>query len=204
MTEPNPIDQAFLKKLTNIVLANLQNDKFGVRELVKKSDYSHYTLARKLHSFSNKTINQFIRETRLQKALELLNNEEITATEVAYRVGFNNVTYFNTCFHEFFGYPPGKVRKGETEITEEINTSHSTSKKEHKEPLWGAFLITLGILLFAILIYLFYNGFIRSYPSDKSAVITNNPKSLAVLPFRNLSADITDQYMYDGIMEEDL
>jgi AraC-like DNA-binding protein len=74
MTEPNPIDQAFLKKLTDIVLANLQNDKFGVRELVRKSGYSHYILTRKLHSLTNKTINQFIRETRLQKALELLHN----------------------------------------------------------------------------------------------------------------------------------
>lgn len=64
MTEPNPINQAFLKKLTDIVLANLQNDRFGVREPVKKSGYSHYILTRKLNSITDKTINQFIRETR--------------------------------------------------------------------------------------------------------------------------------------------
>ena len=202
MAEPNPIDQAFLKKLTDIVVANLQSDKFGVRELVKKSGYSHYTLTRKLHSLTNKTINQFIRETRLQKALELLHNEEITAKEVAYRVGFNNVTYFNTCFHEFFGYPPGKVRKGENEITEEINATQRTAEKEHKKPAWSTFIISLGILLFAVLIYLVYNGFIKNSRSDKSAVTENTQKSLAVLPFRNLSADMADQYIYDGIMEE--
>jgi TolB-like protein/AraC-like DNA-binding protein/Tfp pilus assembly protein PilF len=202
MTEPNPIDQAFLKKLTDIVLTNLQNDKFGVRELVKESGYSHYTLTRKLHSLTNKTINQFIRETRLQKALELLHNEEMTATEVAYRVGFNNVTYFNTCFHEFFGYPPGKARKGGIEITEEINTTQSTAKKEHKKPEWSAFLIPLGILLLAVLVYLVYANLVKYSTPNKGAVIVNTPKSLAVLPFRNLSADITDQYIYDGIMEE--
>jgi TolB-like protein/AraC-like DNA-binding protein len=202
MAEPNPIDQAFLKKLTDIVVANLQSDKFGVRELVKKSGYSHYTITRKLHSLTNKTINQFIRETRLQKALELLHNEEITATEVAYRVGFNNVTYFNTCFHEFFGYPPGKVRKGEAEITEEIIVTQRTAEKEHKKPAWSTFIISMGILLFAVMIYLVYNGFVKNSRSDKSAVTKNTQKSLAVLPFRNLSADMADQYIYDGIMEE--
>jgi len=202
MTEPNPIDQAFLRKLTDIVLANLQNDKFGVRDLIKKSGYSHYILTRKLHSLTNKTINQFIRETRLQKALELLQEEEMTATEVSFRVGFNNVTYFNTCFHEFFGYPPGKVRKGEAEITEEINTTQITAKKEHKKPEWGTFLFSLGILLFAVLIYLVYNGFVKNSLLDNSDVTANTPKSLAVLPLRNLSEDITDQYIYDGIMEE--
>ncbi len=202
MTEPNPIDQAILKKLTDIVLANLQNDKFGVRELIEKSGYSHYTLTRKLHSLTQKTINQFIRETRLGKALELLITEEMTATEVAYRVGFNNVTYFNTCFHEFFGYPPGKVRKGESEINKEIITTQSAAEKKHKKHHRGSFLISLVLFLFAFLVYFAYVEFKKNSSPDKGNAIINTPKSLAVLPFRNLSTNIADQYIYDGIMEE--
>ena len=113
MTENLSTDQILIRKLTEIVLANLENENFGVKELANESGMSHYRLNRRLHSISNKTINQFISETRLQKALEMLQNEELTAAEVAYKVGFSSPAYFNTCFHEFFGYPPGKVKKRE-------------------------------------------------------------------------------------------
>ena len=38
--------------------------------------------------------------------------------------------------------------------------------------------------------------------ADGGNTVINPEKSIAVLPFRNLSEDITDQYVYDGIMEE--
>ena len=72
MAASNPIDQAFLRKLTEIVLANLGNENFGVKDLVHKSGYSRYKLAGKLQLLKNKTANQFIREVRLQKAFEIL------------------------------------------------------------------------------------------------------------------------------------
>ena len=54
MTEPLPLDKIFILKLTEIVLANLENENFGVRDLVKNSGYSRYKLSRKLHSLKNK------------------------------------------------------------------------------------------------------------------------------------------------------
>jgi AraC-like DNA-binding protein len=71
MTELFTIDQTFIRKLTNIVLANLQNENFGVKELAHDSGMSQKVLRRKLHALNRKTANQFIREVRLQKALEI-------------------------------------------------------------------------------------------------------------------------------------
>jgi AraC-like DNA-binding protein len=44
MTKPLSMDQAFIRKLTDIVLANLQNEKFGVNELAREAGISRFTL----------------------------------------------------------------------------------------------------------------------------------------------------------------
>ena len=77
MSEPLTTDQIFIRKLTNIILANLGNENFGPRELARESGMSLYRLNRRLHSINRKTTSQFIREIRLQKALELLRMKNI-------------------------------------------------------------------------------------------------------------------------------
>jgi AraC-like DNA-binding protein len=109
-------DQQFIARITEIILDNLKDENFGVRNLAVLSGMSRSTLNNKLHSILHKNINQFIRELRLQKALEKLQNESMTASEVAFKVGFSSPAYFSKCFHEFFGYPPGKVEKNDSNI----------------------------------------------------------------------------------------
>ena len=103
MTETLNNDQLFIGKLTEIILANLQNENFGGKELAQESGLSLYNLKRKLLAATQKPVSQFIRETRLRKAMEMLKNEDLTASEVAYKTGFSSPNYFNTSFHEFFG-----------------------------------------------------------------------------------------------------
>lgn len=113
MSLASDADSVFIGKLTEITLANLGDDSFGVEQLVKKTGLSHFVVRHRVKAITKKTISQFIVETRLQKALEILQKEEATSSEVAYRVGFGSPGYFNKCFHEFYGYPPGDVKKKE-------------------------------------------------------------------------------------------
>lgn len=103
-------EHAFIIALKEIILANISNENFGVKELTKASGMNYFLLNRRLHSVLNKNTSQFIRETRLQFAKEMLEREEITAAEVAYKAGFGSPSYFNRCFHEFFGYSPGETK----------------------------------------------------------------------------------------------
>ena len=103
------MNSELVKRLTDIVEANLANENFGVEDLVREIGLSHISLHRKLKTISNQTISQFIREIRLKKAKELLLNDDLTVSEIAYRVGFGSPTYFNNCFHDYYGYPPGEV-----------------------------------------------------------------------------------------------
>jgi TolB-like protein/AraC-like DNA-binding protein len=196
-------DQIFISKLTDIVLANLEDENFGVKELEQESGVSHYILGRRLSAITGKTVNQFIREIRLHKALEMLQNEEVTAAEVAYKVGFSSPSYFNACFHELFGYPPGKVGKVTVDQEEEINPVQVPSKKERVRSVQRKYIImSFGILVLAILVYLGYNILLKNYSADAGLHLKNHEKSIAVLPFKNLSNSTEGQYFIDGLMEE--
>jgi TolB-like protein/AraC-like DNA-binding protein/Tfp pilus assembly protein PilF len=203
MTDASSIDQVFIRKLTDIVLANLGNANFGVKGLVHESGISLYRLNRRLHSINSKTTRQFIQEIRLQKALEMLQNEECNVSEIAYKAGFSSPSYFNSCFHEFFGYPPGKVKKRRPEPREEnIFVPVNVEQKTKTSSLQTFLFISGGILALTGLIYLVYSFLAGNNSGYEGNSVINPEKSIAVLPFRNLSEDITDQYVYDGIMEE--
>lgn len=201
MSEHPVKDQIFLNKLSGIILANLENENFGVNELVHEADISHYSLKRRLQAITNKTIKQFIREVRLQRAMEILQHEEANISEVAYRVGFSSPAYFNTCFHELFGYPPGAVKKGDFVIANKSNAI-VIEHKQKKSAIRSFLLISTGILALAFLAYLGYNYLKGNSLMNDKSLLNKSKKSLAVLPFRNLSDILADQYFIDGMMEE--
>ena len=199
MSDLLPNDKIFISKLTEIILANLNNENFGVKELVNKSGISRTGLNRKLRKILNKSINQFIREVRLQKALEMLQNGSGTASEVAYKAGFASPAYFNTCFHEFFGYPPGKVRRVDSENPDENSDTQASSKPESKKSVretlafnkkWILFLSTL-IIIVAVLVYT--KIFKRTTLGDLRS--SDGRISVAVMPFQNM----TENKIWDGI-----
>ncbi|MBN2214893.1 MAG: helix-turn-helix domain-containing protein [Bacteroidales bacterium] len=111
MTVYFPSEQKYIDKLTQIVEENFTNNSFGVTELAKKMSISHSGLHRKLKAIAKQSVSQFIRETRLKRAKELLQQQAGTVAEVAYGVGFGSTTYFSKCFHDYYGYPPGEARK---------------------------------------------------------------------------------------------
>jgi len=58
------------------------------------------------------TPNEFIREIRLQKAYQLLEERRyFTVAEVRYATGFENASYFTKVFSKRFGQRPGDILK---------------------------------------------------------------------------------------------
>ena len=120
MNQPLSMDQVFLNKVTAIIEANLENEKFGVEELSHELGMSRSNINRRLRSLQKNSISQLIQEIRLQRAMEMLQQKVATASEVAFRVGFSSPTYFNKCFHEYYGFPPGEVKKLEEYDREKV------------------------------------------------------------------------------------
>ncbi len=111
MKEEASMDQAFLDKVHEAIEDNLANENFGVEELAHEIGISRIHLHRKLKFLTGQSSSQIIKESRLKKAMDLLQNNVATSSEISYQVGFGSPSYFNTCFREFYGYPPGKVKR---------------------------------------------------------------------------------------------
>lgn len=181
MTEKYSKDQVLIQKLITIIEINIENEKFGVAELASETGLSRSQLHRRLKDINGKSTSQFIREYRLQKAMEMLKLNQATASEIAYRVGFSSPTYFNTCFHNFYGYPPGEVK---------FQKSIAPPKKTLSKTLLSIIplIILIGLIVFS------------ETSSKNTADASNIEKTIAVLPFVNNSPNKENMYFCNGIM----
>ncbi|MEN8118607.1 MAG: helix-turn-helix domain-containing protein, partial [Bacteroidota bacterium] len=124
-----------------IILENLDNENFGVKDLAGEVGISRFQLYRKIQLITNKSVSQFIREVRVEKALELLNKGEQTVSEIAYQVGFSSPSYFNKCFKEKYGFSPGEAKSNknllsrtqEIAIEYENNIGHAQTETQFNE-----------------------------------------------------------------------
>jgi len=213
MEETLSRDQAFIKKLTEITLANLDNERFGVEELSREMGMSHTTIHRKLRSYTHLSISQFIREIRLQKAHEMLLQNLGNVSEISYRVGFGSPTYFNKCFHEYYGYPPGEVKKIESGIKNPNDSKPDLLHPSKRMPLkdstsivgkWernyrNLLAVSLIVLAGPLLIWVLYSAFFKNKETSDGTGRAENDKSIVVLPLKNLSADADNEYFADGV-----
>ena len=101
----------FINKLTKTIQENMSDELFGVSELAQAIGMSRSNLLRRIKKTTNLSASQFIRQVRLQKAMELLKDASLTVSEVSFEVGFSSTSYFIKCFREEYGYPPGEVGK---------------------------------------------------------------------------------------------
>ena len=49
---------------------------------------------------------KFLNEMRIERAKELFEENNMTIAEVASKVGFNDISYFNKTYKEIMGYSP--------------------------------------------------------------------------------------------------
>jgi signal transduction histidine kinase/DNA-binding response OmpR family regulator len=102
------MEQKFLQKTIEIIQKNLSDPDFTVKKLCSEMAMSNMQLHRKLVAITGQTANRFIRACRLKRAAMLLEKRAGNVTEVAYEVGFNNLSWFAKCFQEQFGISPSE------------------------------------------------------------------------------------------------
>jgi TolB-like protein/AraC-like DNA-binding protein len=187
MTTPKDKHSDFISSLKEIVYTNISNEQFGVSELADAVGMSRSNLLRKVKKATHLSVSQFIRNIRLEQAYELLQESELSVSEVSYAVGFGSTSYFTKCFKDMYGYPPGDTLD-QLETQEVVKRRRTLSKK-----------VGYGALLTIIIIGLIYMG--TTFTEGKTTEPTQvYGKSIAVLPFVNNSVDESNTYFVNGLM----
>lgn len=104
------IDQIFLTKAISSVEKNMSNDEFGIDFLCNELAMSRATLHRKIKALTNQSTSEFINGIRLKHAARLIRQNAGSISEIAYQVGFNNISYFNVSFKKQFGVSPSEFK----------------------------------------------------------------------------------------------
>jgi YesN/AraC family two-component response regulator len=110
-TEVLSADEQFLQKVKAIILAHLDDEKLSVEAVAGEVGMSRSQLFRKVTALTGSSVNELIRSFRLQKAAQLLDKKWGPVSQVAYEVGFSNLSYFSKCFKEQYGVLPSEYPK---------------------------------------------------------------------------------------------
>tara|TARA_R110002074_G_scaffold265101_3_gene437346 strand:- start:31754 stop:34501 length:2748 start_codon:yes stop_codon:yes gene_type:complete len=105
------IEQDFLSKINQIINENLDNSKFSVENLASVLNISRVQLYRKTKAILGVSISDYIQNIRLEKAKTLLQETQLTISEIAYATGFSSPNYFSTSFKNKFDNSPKAYRE---------------------------------------------------------------------------------------------
>jgi len=109
---------AFLAKLLSVMDKQMDNNTLTVDELVDEMGMGRTVFFNKLKSMTGLSPVEFIREMRIKRAAQLLEERKYNITEVTYMVGMNDSRYFAKCFKNTYGVTPSEYRKALENKTE--------------------------------------------------------------------------------------
>ena len=101
-------DEKFLNSVKEKILERLSDEQLSVESLADDMGMSRVQLYRKVSGLTGISVNELIRKLRLQRAAQLLQQKWGPVSQVAYEVGFSNLSYFSKVFKEEFGTLPSE------------------------------------------------------------------------------------------------
>lgn len=96
-------DERFLRRAIEVIETNISDSDLDIENFAIKVGVSRMQLYRKLHALTNMTVKEFIRHIRLKRATQLLVQQKMNISEIAYEVGFKDLSHFRKCFKREFG-----------------------------------------------------------------------------------------------------
>lgn len=72
---------------------------------------NEFKLKKGFKSCFNCTIKTYVTQLRMERAKELLKNELLNVSEVAYQCGYKDVSHFSAAFKQFYGFTPVSFRQ---------------------------------------------------------------------------------------------
>lgn len=105
------VDERFLQQAMEVVEKHMTNTDFNVEMLIKEMGYSRTNLYTKFKEITGLSSSEFIRSIRLKRAVQLLEQSDLSVKEIMYMTGFSTASYFSKCFKKQFGVIPSEYVK---------------------------------------------------------------------------------------------
>ena len=104
-------DKEFVDALANMITAHLTDPEMNVDFICSEMGMSRTKLYQKIKKITGQSIGDLVRTIRLKNAAALMTQEDISLTDVMYRVGIQTQSYFTKAFKKEFGKTPSQFLK---------------------------------------------------------------------------------------------
>ncbi len=105
----NELNDQFVRKMTAVVRSNISNPEFNKNTFAAAMNVSASLLYKKVKALTGQSPTDFIKSIRMDYAVELLQTQHYTITEVSEMSGFSSVGYFSTVFKKYYKKLPTEV-----------------------------------------------------------------------------------------------
>lgn len=119
-------DEQLMDRVMQSVNNHLADPEYSVETLTADVGISRAQLHRKMKELTGISTAEFIRNIRMQRAAELIEEGKINITQIAYDCGFNSQSHFSTVFRKHFGITPSQYAAQHTS---------ETNRNEHETKL---------------------------------------------------------------------
>lgn len=87
------------------------SEKIVMQDVVNYLNYSETFLSKRFKKVTGMTFTEYLNRFRIQKAVEILNDENTSSPEVGYLCGFSTPKYFKDVFRKYVGCTPREYRE---------------------------------------------------------------------------------------------
>lgn len=108
-------DKKFLESLLKVIENNLNEPELNSATIEDALAISKMQLYRRLKNLAGMTPSEFIKRIRLKHAADMLIASQYTVSEIFYRTGFNNKSYFFREFKKIYNCAPNEYRQQQYE-----------------------------------------------------------------------------------------
>ncbi len=97
-----------VKDVLTYIIHEYPNPLLSIEEIADAVSKNYNYLCVLFKKTMGVTINDYIMNVRMKKAMELISEGGHNVSEIADTTGFSNISYFTKCFKKKFGYPPSR------------------------------------------------------------------------------------------------
>lgn len=107
----SPVDVNFINRLNAYIGDNISIEHLNMNQVADAMNMSYVSLYRKIKLLTGMVPLDYVRIFRLQRAAELLLQDNLQIQEISYQVGFSSPAHFSSCFSKYYKKSPSDFVK---------------------------------------------------------------------------------------------